>query len=268
MAYQVENLHLAARKTRGIESQRSSMVGREKELGELRTSVENLLAGQGQLVALVGEAGVGKSRLVEELHESIRASTYQANNVLWLEGRCLELGMDVSYWPFQDMLRQYFAWSEEEEAPHNDQRVADSIQSLIEAGYLLAARGAEIVSLLSRLLSLRVPRTIQRFACQPIPRRDPRTNLSGHSRFSARPGPPPAPAAHLRRLALGRSSLPGPDHLSSGDPSSMPHPAAVCIPPGKRIPDLSPGRNCRAQMPGVLSARFASTSCPVRRATR
>ncbi|HIE28279.1 TPA: hypothetical protein EYP66_13425 [Candidatus Poribacteria bacterium] len=42
------------------------MIGREKEFADLKERVDDLLAGRGQIVSIIGEAGVGKSRLVSE----------------------------------------------------------------------------------------------------------------------------------------------------------------------------------------------------------
>ena len=52
--------------TRGIEGLRSSLVGRDKELQEIRLALSELQEGRGSIVAIVGEAGLGKSRLVAE----------------------------------------------------------------------------------------------------------------------------------------------------------------------------------------------------------
>ncbi|MBI1925747.1 AAA family ATPase [Candidatus Poribacteria bacterium] len=66
-AYQVLEPLPRPEKVRGIEGLRAEMIGREKEFAELKACVDNLLAGKGQIVSIVGEAGVGKSRLVSEL---------------------------------------------------------------------------------------------------------------------------------------------------------------------------------------------------------
>ena len=60
----VERLLPHPRKARGIEGLRSALVGREGELARLHEAFAQVLDGQGRLVSLIGEAGVGKSRLV------------------------------------------------------------------------------------------------------------------------------------------------------------------------------------------------------------
>ena len=59
-------------KVRGIEGIRAELIGREKELADLKECADNLLAGKGQIVSVIGEAGVGKSRLLAELKRYVR----------------------------------------------------------------------------------------------------------------------------------------------------------------------------------------------------
>jgi len=66
---------LAARsmpgKVRGIEGLRSPLVGREPEFAALTAALDDLCAGDGGIVTLVGEAGIGKSRLLAELRHQV-----------------------------------------------------------------------------------------------------------------------------------------------------------------------------------------------------
>lgn len=73
-------------------------VGRATELAVMRSAVEELGAGRGQGLLLVGETGIGKTRLLDEL-ESIAG-----DGVIWLEGHCLSYGGPAS-WPFVEILR-------------------------------------------------------------------------------------------------------------------------------------------------------------------
>ncbi len=78
----------------------TNYTGREKEMGILERSLESAFSGEGRFVTAVGEAGVGKSRL---LHEFRKALTGKPVTVL--EGRCELHGCGVPYLPFIQALR-------------------------------------------------------------------------------------------------------------------------------------------------------------------
>lgn len=75
-------------------------VGREREIKEMRASLEHALAGIGGLLLLAGEAGIGKTRIGEEL------CTYgRLRGARVLIGRCYEGEGAPSYWPWLQALR-------------------------------------------------------------------------------------------------------------------------------------------------------------------
>src|SRR3989475_1014882 len=78
-------------------------VGRDAELGQLRRAQQFAGAGHGQVAALVGEAGGGKSRLVYEFTDSHRLQGW-----LVLESGSVSYGKATSYWPGIDLLKGYF----------------------------------------------------------------------------------------------------------------------------------------------------------------
>jgi len=80
----------------------SPLVGRTAEVTAVRGCVSRLLDGQGGILSIIGEAGLGKSRLMAEIRRH-----YERKNVLWLEGRTLSYGQQMSYWPFREILWQY-----------------------------------------------------------------------------------------------------------------------------------------------------------------
>jgi tetratricopeptide (TPR) repeat protein len=75
-------------------------VGREREMEELLDALDGAVGGDGRLVLLAGEPGIGKSRLADEL--SLRAHAVGAE-VRW--GRCWEAGGAPPYWPWVQSLR-------------------------------------------------------------------------------------------------------------------------------------------------------------------
>ena len=78
-------------------------VGRERELSLLEDALADARAGRGRLVVLAGEAGIGKSRLADELAARAKVG---GTRVLW--GRCWEAGGAPAYWPWVQALRATF----------------------------------------------------------------------------------------------------------------------------------------------------------------
>jgi eukaryotic-like serine/threonine-protein kinase len=83
-----------------VETPRGAFVGRERDLAELVGGLDDAFAGRGRLFLLVGEPGIGKSRLAEELVAQARARGARV-----LVGRCWEAGGAPAYWPWVQSLR-------------------------------------------------------------------------------------------------------------------------------------------------------------------
>jgi class 3 adenylate cyclase/tetratricopeptide (TPR) repeat protein len=83
---------------------RSPFVGRARELVLLHERLDAVVAGQGQVVALVGEPGMGKSRLLAEYRHSLAGRA-----VRYVEGHCLSYGSATPYLPLMDLMCQFCA---------------------------------------------------------------------------------------------------------------------------------------------------------------
>jgi class 3 adenylate cyclase/tetratricopeptide (TPR) repeat protein len=118
------------------------LVGRDDELHLLERSWERSSDGLGQVVLLRGEAGIGKSRLVEALHESARRTPHTA-----LRFRCSPYATHSAFHPVIDALERSLEW-------RRDDTPADKLAKLERM--LGAARLplAEVVPLFAALLSL------------------------------------------------------------------------------------------------------------------
>ncbi len=68
-AYRVTGIKAHPERFRGIGGVSAPLVGRDTELAQLRAIVDGLRQGRGQIVCLIGEAGLGKSRLLAELYD-------------------------------------------------------------------------------------------------------------------------------------------------------------------------------------------------------
>src|SRR2546426_276400 len=89
---------LQAAAARGL----TPFVGRQTELDVLQRALAQAAAGQGQVVALVGEAGVGKSRLVYEIIHSHRTQGWRV-----LESASVSYGKATPYFPVIELLKRY-----------------------------------------------------------------------------------------------------------------------------------------------------------------
>jgi len=143
-AYEVLQVLPQPEKLRGIEGIRAEMIGREKEFTDLKDCADQLLSGRGQIVSLVGEAGVGKSRLATELKGYIKDK-----EVRWLEGRGVSIGESIGYWVFIDILRSYLQFSEADSPKDIGQKIIDQMQELFPQ------RWEEIVPYIGNLLSVK-----------------------------------------------------------------------------------------------------------------
>jgi tetratricopeptide (TPR) repeat protein len=78
----------------------AELVGRDTELATLRQVLARLAVGHGGVAGVVGDAGLGKSRLLTELAVSV-----EGRAVRWAEGRSVALGRNLRFHPFVDLLR-------------------------------------------------------------------------------------------------------------------------------------------------------------------
>jgi len=118
-------------------------VGRERELDLLLDGFERAKAGRGQAFSIMGEAGVGKSRLLYEFRKAIANE-----DATFLEGRCLSYSRGVAYHPVIDLLKSNFDIRESEE----DYRVRDKVKEGLK---LLGADEANTLPYLLELLSVK-----------------------------------------------------------------------------------------------------------------
>src|SRR5579859_234125 len=139
-------------RTRGIEGLESTLVGREADMAALRSAMVELHLGRGQIVSIMGEAGLGKSRLLQELRRELPAEAANSGAPLWLEGRCLSYQTNTPYAPFVDLLRGYFGFGDEPASADLTARLVAAVAAA-EAG---AAPGQvdEIAPYLATLLGL------------------------------------------------------------------------------------------------------------------
>jgi len=81
----------------------TKFIGREREIEVLRDSLIKSKEGAGQVVTIIGDAGIGKSRLLYEFGKLL-----EDENMLYLEGRCISYGKSISYLPILDIIKKMF----------------------------------------------------------------------------------------------------------------------------------------------------------------
>ena len=113
--------YLQAFAARGL----TRFVGRQAEFEALRQALERAGAGHGQVVAVMGEPGVGKTRLFYEFIRSHRTRGW-----LVLESRSVSWGKATAYLPLSDLLKLYFQVEERDEARTIREKVAGKLVTL------------------------------------------------------------------------------------------------------------------------------------------
>ena len=93
------NTRIAASVAKGL----TPFVGRQNSMATLMDAYDRARSGSGQIVGVVGDAGVGKSRLILEFKNQLPDGEFA-----YFEGRCLHFGSAIAYLPILDILRSYF----------------------------------------------------------------------------------------------------------------------------------------------------------------
>jgi class 3 adenylate cyclase len=97
-------------------------IGREQPMSLLTEAYDRVKGGSGQVVEVVGEAGVGKSRLLLEFRSLI-----PKGKATYLEGRCIHFGSAMAYLPLLDILRSCLGIKEGDKEPFIKSRMKERI---------------------------------------------------------------------------------------------------------------------------------------------
>ena len=112
---------IGASASRGL----TPFVGRSLELDHLVESIELVKEGKGQVVGIVGEAGVGKSRLLLQLRERLQEKEY-----CYLEGGCYHYGDSIPFLPLLSILRSCFGIEEGEADSSAKHKIQEKLRGL------------------------------------------------------------------------------------------------------------------------------------------
>jgi class 3 adenylate cyclase/tetratricopeptide (TPR) repeat protein len=134
---------------RGVEGLYSLLVGREKEFKLLCKEIETLhKQKKGGIVYILGEAGIGKSRLLEELKSHI---TSKKIPITVLEGHCLSYGETLTYFPILEILKQLLNITDQDSAETIQNNILNKITALLPDTF------KEIVPYIGYLFSIPLP---------------------------------------------------------------------------------------------------------------
>jgi class 3 adenylate cyclase/tetratricopeptide (TPR) repeat protein len=119
-------------------------VGRTREIETLKEAFDKVKSGEGQVVGIVGEAGVGKSRILLEFRNLLPKGEYT-----YFEGRCLHYGGSMPYLPILDVTRSFIGVKEGEQEHVIRQKLKERILGLDQ-------NLANVIPPYQELLSLKV----------------------------------------------------------------------------------------------------------------
>jgi len=132
-------------KTHRIHGFKAELIGRNVELHQLRDAADKLKEGISSVFSIYGNAGTGKSRLIQEFKETVNFSEYQ-----WLEGQAYPYSQNISYFPLVNLLSRSLQ-IEEGDPP-------EEIKTKVEAGLnSLMGENADLIPYVSSLFSIQYP---------------------------------------------------------------------------------------------------------------
>jgi class 3 adenylate cyclase/tetratricopeptide (TPR) repeat protein len=124
---------------------RADLIGRKAEIAQLAEAVDGLRAGKGRIFSICGDAGTGKSRLVEEFK-----ATLDFEEIQWLEGHAYAYAQNIPYFPLIDLLNGVLQ-IEEGDPP---EKVREKVESGVED---LVGKKEDVVPYIGTLYSISYP---------------------------------------------------------------------------------------------------------------
>ena len=146
---------------RGIEGLDAPLIGRDREMVMLQGLIADLRRGGGQIVSVMGDAGLGKSRLIAEMRHAVTSNGVSASSdglsiagageavaISWHEARSLSYAKSVPYRSFVSLFNEYF----DVQAADEDQEKYRKVRARVEE--LLPDRVAEVAPFLATLMGI------------------------------------------------------------------------------------------------------------------
>jgi class 3 adenylate cyclase/tetratricopeptide (TPR) repeat protein len=123
----------------------SEMLGRDLEMARLESQVMKAINGEGSVVNVIGEAGIGKSRLIAELRKR-----EVMKRVTLLEGRAISIGKNLNFHPIIDLLKQWARIVEDD----SESEAFDKLENAVRAVH--PEKTDEILPFIATLMGMKL----------------------------------------------------------------------------------------------------------------
>lgn len=143
--YRVVSPKIEPVKTHRLSGMRAELIGRKVEMAQLNEAVENLKQGVGSLFTIVGDAGTGKSRLIEEFKAGLDLDT-----IRWHEGHAYAYTQNIPYFPLINLLNRAYQIQEADPPEQVRMKIESGTRYLVE-------NWADLIPYIGNLYSLRYP---------------------------------------------------------------------------------------------------------------
>lgn len=148
--YQLMSARDLSQTQRGLSGMEAPLIGREYETRILLDAYRNLRAGQGNIVVVAGDAGLGKSRLVAETMKQVRLTETDGQRPLWLFGRGLAYRQSFANRLFVDILYSYL------QLPEDSDETLVKLRLEAMGDELFGNRKSEVIPYLTTLLGIKL----------------------------------------------------------------------------------------------------------------
>ena len=161
--------------THRLSGLRANLIGRKGEMAELSDAVERLRSGKGSIFSICGDAGTGKSRLVEDFK-----ATLDLEGIQWIEGHAYAYAQNIPYFPLINFLNRIFHIEEKDSSEKITEKIESGIKGLIEdkrevvpyVGNLYALTYPELEDVSAELWKNRLEEAVQAILT-PLAKRTP-----------------------------------------------------------------------------------------------
>ncbi len=148
--YKVLKVKSRRKTAREAEGFSAPMVGRNREFQQLLCCLEDLINGEGQIITVLSNAGIGKSRFFAEFRARVRDA-----GVTMARGNCLSYGHSIAYSVFLDGIKAMLGIEEEDLEESVRERILEGIPRLMgEEPDPLSDRAGDIIPFIGKLFSI------------------------------------------------------------------------------------------------------------------